>query len=52
MFTYSHKCFAIKNKTKISYRSHSTTMGYTGECDSDFIRTTALEDSVHMKLFF
>lgn len=27
-------------------------MGYTRERDSDFIRTTALEDSVHMKLFF
>jgi len=37
---------------KTSHRSHNTTMGYNGECDSDFIRTTALEDSVHMKLFF
>lgn len=43
----------LLSKLKIvSYRSQRTTMGYTRECDSDFIRTNALEDAIQMKLFF
>lgn len=50
-FTYIPKLFIIKNKNKNSCKSHAITIGYTRESDSDFIRSTALEDSVQTKLF-